>query len=247
VSATLSSSSPNVLVLQGTSTYPTIPGENSAVGSSFAFFVDSATPCGATLPFTVTVNFTGNAGNSPRPAVFQFSIRIGRTTPMHFAFTGGPVAIPDDTAAGVSVSLPVSGFTGTIDKAVFNIDGTACSSAIGSTTVGLDHTFVGDLSATLTSPSGRTISLFNRPGGAGNSGNNFCQTVFDDTAATSIQAITAGGAPYTGSFKPAQPLSAFAGDVGAGTWILHVTDNAFLDVGSVRAFSLDLSGLSCSR
>jgi subtilase family protein/proprotein convertase P-domain-containing protein len=247
VSATLTSSSPSVLILQGSSTFPTIPGENSASGSAFAFFVDSAAPCGGTLPFTLTVNFTGNAGINPHPAVFQFAIRVGRVTTTHVDFAGGPTAIPDASAAGVNVPITVSGFTGPLDRAVFRIDGTACSAAIGSTTVGLDHTFVGDLSATLRSPSGRTITLFSRPGGAGNSGNNFCQTVFDDTAAGSIQSVTSGQAPFTGTFRPAQPLSAFAGDLGAGTWILHVTDSAGLDTGSVRAVSLDLSGLSCTR
>lgn len=248
VSATLASGSTNALVLNGSSAYPTIAAENSASDTTaFAIFVDSATPCGATLPFTLTVNFTGNAGINPRPAVFSFTLQVGSVAPVHFAYAGGPVAIPDASSAGVDIPLDVSGFTGTIFKAVFRIDGTSCTADPGATTVGLDHTFVGDLSATLTSPSGRTISLFNRPGGSGNSGNNFCNTVFDDAATTSIQNVTSGQAPFTGTFKPAAPLAAFTGDVGSGRWILHVTDNAAIDTGSVRAFSLDLSGLSCSR
>jgi subtilisin-like proprotein convertase family protein len=248
VSATLTSGSPSALVLQGSSAYPTIAGEGSASGATaFAIFVDSATPCGSMLPFTLTVNFSGNAGINPRPAAFQFAVQVGRVAPLHFAYAGDPVAIPDASATGVDVPLSVSGFSGTIFRTVFHIDGSACTADPGATTVGLDHTFVGDLSATLTSPSGRTISLFNRPGGSGNSGNNFCNTVFDDTAASSIQNVAPGQAPFTGTFKPAQPLSAFTGDVGAGTWILHVTDSAGLDTGSVRAFSLDLSGLSCTR
>src|SRR5262249_36540420 len=159
--------------------------------------------------------FSGSAGDHPSPAVFQLSVPIGRqtTTTMHFAYAGPPVAIPDNDPVGVSVPLTVSGFSGNVAKAVFNFDGTACSTTVGSTTVGLDHSFVGDLIGTLTSPSGRTIMLFNRAGGAGH---NFCQTVFDDSAANSIQ--TAGGnlAPFTGTFKPAQPLAGFVGDRGAG-------------------------------
>ena len=45
--------------------------------------------------------------------------------------------------------------------------------------------------------------------------------------------------------KPASPLSAFAGQNANGTWVLNVSDNAFIDVGSVRAFSLRTRGFSC--
>ena len=31
-----------------------------------------------------------------------------------------------------------------------------------------------------------------------------------------------------------------------GTWILHVSDNSFIDVGNVRAFSVDLVGFGCT-
>jgi len=249
VSATLTSSSPNVLLLQGSATYPTIAAESSATGTTaFAFFVNAATPCGAMLPFTLTVSYTGNAGQNPRPAVFQFNIVVGRPgAAMHFAYAGGPVAIPDANPAGVDVPLAVSEFSGSVAKAVFNIDGTACSAAIGSTTAGVDHTWVGDLTFTLTSPGGRTVKLLNRAGGALNSGNNFCQTFLDDAATSPIQAITVAQEPFTGRFSPLQPLSAFLGDTGSGTWILHATDNSFLDTGSVRAFSLDLSGFSCTK
>lgn len=55
----------------------------------------------------------------------------------------------------------------------------------------------------------------------GGSGDNFTNTVLDDEAAT---AITAGTAPFTGSFRPASPLSAFDGVNGNGTWTLEMND-----------------------
>ena len=85
----------------------------------------------------------------------------------------------------------------------------------------------------------------NRPGGTGNSANNFCQTLLSDSATNSIQSIAIAGAPYTGSFKPASPLAAFTGENGDGTWILRVSDNAQIDTGTVRAFSLRTRGFSC--
>jgi len=97
----------------------------------------------------------------------------------------------------------------------------------------------------LTSPSGRTSTLFSRPGGAGNSGNNFCQTSLRNGAANSIQNILIAQAPFTGTFAPSQSFSVFSGDSANGTWTLHAEDDAGADFGSVRAFSLDVSGFTC--
>ena len=85
------------------------------------------------------------------------------------------MAIPDEDPVGVDVPLTISG-GGSVAKLVFRIDGATCNTDIGSTTVGVDHTFVGDLLFRLTSPSGTTVTLMSAPGGAGNRGNNFCQT-----------------------------------------------------------------------
>ena len=246
VSATLTSDSPDVIILQGSSSYANIPSGGSADNDAlFAFFVSPTAPCGSQLRFTLTVNYTGNG---PHPVVFNFSVQTGRPgdTFTHIAYTGAPVAIPDADSVGVEIPFDVSGVTGPIAKVKFNIDGDACSATAGSTTVGLDHTFVGDLRLALTSPSGRTVTLFSAAGGAGNGGNNFCQTVLDDDGATSIQAVTAADAPFTGTFSPLQPLSTFAGDEATGTWSLHAQDNAFIDTGTVRAFSVDVAGFTCN-
>jgi hypothetical protein len=247
VSAVLSSPSPNVLILQGNSAYPVIGAESSALNATpFAFFVNPATPCGSTLPFTLTVNFAGNAGINPRPFVTTFTVQTGRPseTPERFSFTGPPVAIPDASSAGVSIPLNV-GFAGGIAQVAVSLDGATCTAAAGATTVGVDHTWVGDLTFQLTSPGGRTVTLINAAGGPGNSGNNFCQTRLQDGVADSIQNVAIGQAPFTGTFRPAQPLAQFAGDLATGTWNLFARDDAFLDVGSVRAFSVEVSGFVC--
>lgn len=241
-----------VLVLPaspGGSAYPTIPAGDSAKNTiPFAFFVNPTVSCGSQLGFTLTVNATNAVTKIAKTSTFHFIVQTGRAggTPTHIAYAGPPVAIPDDDPAGVDVPLTVGGITGPVAKLVFNIDGATCSAAIGSTTVGIDHTWVGDLTATLSSPSGTTTTLFDAAGGAGNSGNNFCQTILSDAGATSIQNITVGQAPFTGTFQPLQALSVFAGQDPTGTWKLHMTDNAFLDSGSVRAFSLDVSGFTCN-
>jgi hypothetical protein len=67
----------------------------------------------------------------------------------------------------------------------------------------ITHTRDSDLRVFLKSPSGTTIELFNAVGG---SGENFQNTTFDDEATTSI---TAGAAPFSGTYKPFGSLSGF--------------------------------------
>jgi hypothetical protein len=243
VSAALTSTSPLVTITQGGSGYPSMPSQTTASNTTpFAFNLAASAPCGAVLPFTLTVSY---AGNGPHPASLGFTVQVGRAAQTaHFAYAGPPVAIPDGSAAGVSVALPVV-FTGGIARLVVHLDGTACTAAVGATTVGIDHTWVGDLTLALTSPTGRTATLVDAPGGFGNSGNHFCQTALDDAAPASIQQVTIDDAPFTGAFRPVQPLSVFAGDSANGTWLLRATDSATGDTGHVRAFSIDVTGFSC--
>jgi subtilisin-like proprotein convertase family protein len=138
----------------------------------------------------------------------------------------------------------VAGVPNNIFDLNFSIDGTSCSATAGSTTVGLDHTFVNDLQIVLNSPSpGPTsVLVINRTDGGGN---NFCQTLLDDeTANPSIQ--TAATAPFTGTFKPNAALSGFRGLNANGTWNLSVTDFFVGDIGNIRAFSLIITPTNCT-
>jgi subtilisin-like proprotein convertase family protein len=245
VTATLTSSTPGVTITQGASAYSAIPAAGNATNTTpFQFTVDPSVACGARVGFSESVRFTGR-GTSPTAFAFSVPTGTANATPTTFSFTGPRAAIPDNNAAGVDISIPVSGI-GVVRKVVFRIEGATCSSAAGSTTVGVDHSWVGDLTMTLTSPTGRSVTLMSRPGGTSNSGNNFCQTVLTDEATTSIQAIAVAGAPWTGSFKPASPLAGFDGDAADGTWTLNVSDSVSIDTGGVREVSLELSGSSCT-
>ncbi|HEV7559055.1 MAG TPA: S8 family serine peptidase [Kofleriaceae bacterium] len=244
VSAILSSSSPDVAVITSTSGYPNLAVGGSAVNSTaFAFAVSPSLPCGTKLPFTLTISYTGNG---PHPVVLNFDVQTGRVdpTPTVFSYAGDPVFVPDGDPTGVDISLPVT--FGPVAKLVFSLDGSACSADIGSTTVGVDHTWVGDLTFALTSPGGTTVNVIDRAGGPNNDGNNFCQTVIDEAASSSINDVADFDAPFTGSFTPTNSTSPFVGASANGTWNLHVTDNVFIDSGNVRAFSVAVSGFSCS-
>jgi subtilisin-like proprotein convertase family protein len=240
---TLTTSLPGVTITTGSAAYPAIaPGGAGLNSPPFALSLSPSVACGVKVPFTLTASYT-NGG----PKTLNVDVQTGEPSGAvsTFAFTGPRAAIPDNNPAGVNVSIPVSG-VGTVSKVTFSVDGTTCSTAVGSATVGLDHSWVGDLLITLRSPSGTTVTLANRPGGQGNSGNNFCKTVFTDAAVNSIQNVTIAQAPYTGSFKPASPLSAFVGDNASGTWVLNVADLEPPDTGGVRAVSLNISGYTCN-
>lgn len=254
VSATISTTTPGVTITQATAAYPDIPQESVARNlTPFRFSLDANAFCGTRIVFTMTISYTN--GLSPRTITFvaqtgQPSLADNAT---RFRYNGPAAAIPDgplngDQTGNVGVSIPinVSGINGAIQDLNFSFDGTECTAEAGATTVGLDHTFVGDLVVTLTSPQGTTLILMNQPGG-NNTGNNFCNTLLDDSATRLIQNITPAEAPYTGSYKPASPLSIFQGENPNGTWTLKVVDLFPTDTGNVRAFSLYVSPFTCEN
>lgn len=65
----------------------------------------------------------------------------------------------------------------------------------------------------------------------GGSGDNFINTVLNDSATTPI---ASGTAPFTGSFIPSSPLSVFNGPFVSGYWRLTITDTATGDTGTLR-------------
>ncbi len=245
VSGTLTSSTPGVTIVTSQAVpYPDIaPGANATNSIPFQFTVASSVPCGAALSFTVTGSYAEAGG----PNVRNLSVPTGEPpTTSTFAYTGTPVAIPDNAPAGVNAAIVVAGVTGTVTDVNFSLDGTSCSPTIGSTTVGLDHTWVGDLIARLTSPTSTVVTVMNQPGGANNSGNNFCQTILDDGGPSSIKNIVVAGNPWTGSFVPENPLTAFNSQNPNGTWTLNVSDVASQDSGSLRKFSLSIGSQACT-
>jgi subtilisin-like proprotein convertase family protein len=162
------------------------------------------------------------------------------------SYSGPPVSIPDGFSS-VDVPVAVSGITGAIGNISFRFDGNSCNATPGSTTVGLDHSFVGDLTISLISPAGTQIVLMDQIGSPiPTSGVNLCNLDLNDSAVSSIQAVPYNAAgPFSGSYKPDEALSAFDGENPNGTWKLRVVDNYGGYSGHVRAFSLIISPRVC--
>lgn len=249
ISVTLTSTTPGVMIETGSSTYPSIaPGVAATNNTPLTFSVSSGVVCGQSINLVLTVS---HSTGGP-PIVLDVPVQIGAptgqtNTTQTISYTGPPVAIPDNNSSGVDIPITVSGFTGAIEELDFKFDGSSCTTATGATTVGLDHTWIGDLVVKLTSPQGKTVNLIDRIASGDNSGNNFCNTRLDDEATGgSIQDVLTQNAPFTGTFRPAEALAAFDGENPNGTWILNVSDRVVADQGSVRAFSLVISDASCS-
>lgn len=160
-----------------------------------------------------------------------------------FSYAGPPVPIADaadlsgtQPGAPATADIAVAGLAGTITDIDLQIDGSACSATAGSTTVGIEHTFVNDLDVTLVSPDGTEVVVIDNTDG---SGNNLCQTrLDDDAAAPSIQSAVTANAPFTGTWAPNAALSAFDGEDPNGAWTLRVQDFFSSDTGNIRAFSV---------
>jgi subtilisin-like proprotein convertase family protein len=127
-----------------------------------------------------------------------------------------PKPIPD--LGEVTSTLKVSGLTGPINDVNVTLD--------------IAHTFAADVEVFLTAPNGRRVELFSDVGG---SGDNFIGTTLDDEAALSI---TAGTAPFTGSYRPEGSLAQFDGLNPNGTWTLTVVDDDLGVTGTLTAWSI---------
>ncbi|MCB0569028.1 MAG: proprotein convertase P-domain-containing protein [Phaeodactylibacter sp.] len=124
-------------------------------------------------------------------------------------------------------------------------DGTVASISVSD--IDIDHSYVGDLSAFLRSPSGTTVQLFHRPGvpaiyyGCWGSG---LQLGFNDgaslTQADFELSCDLGPPAIEGVFQPLTPLSALIGEPVAGTWRLTVIDHQDQDGGQLNGWRLNL-------
>jgi hypothetical protein len=233
--ATLSTSTPGVIVTSAVSTYPNIAvGATQTNSTPFQFETSPSFVCGANIIFTLDVTTTSTTpGGGGASFSFKFTIPSG-------SGTGAPVQFDNNTptplvdSGTVNIPFNVSGFTGAIGKVTFSFHTT--------------HTWDEDLDITLIAPDGTEVELTTDNGANLDNYGSSCasRTVFDDSAATSI---TAGTPPFVGTFRPEKALSGFNGLSGTdvnGTWILRITDDVALDTGTFQCGSIFISPTTCS-
>ena len=164
-----------------------------------------------------------------------------------YSFTTGNISCAPLTAADTPLEISSEGAPTVISTIEVTADGNV--SEISVLDLDITHTYIGDLQAELTSPSGTTISLFNRPGFPsstfGCNGDNMLVS-FSDNAASSSEAFenTCNDSPaIEGTYQPVDALLAFAGEPITGTWTLVLSDNIDQDAGQLNGWSLDICSI----
>ena len=156
------------------------------------------------------------------------------TTRDDFAYSGPAVPIPDNSTAGATVTIPVTG-VGYASKLTFSVDGTTCT-----TTAGVDDGrhrphLRRRPGGTLTAPRRHKRELFPR------NGRERQQPVPGRVRRRRGDAVRDGargdGAVHrhVGPIEPLAPLLDASTD---GDWTFKVTDGAAADTGTIRAVSL---------
>jgi subtilisin family serine protease/subtilisin-like proprotein convertase family protein len=169
----------------------------------------------------IAINTCGDAAPSP---TFSFTTEN--------AICRAPnLAIPDNNTTGISDTQTVAA-TGALTGLRLSVDVT--------------HTYVGDLTLTLTKGSTSVVFL-QRPGNPTNTGSSGCNgdnvnVVVDDAATNTLETnCTADPNPaYTAgaSYKPNNPLAGFVATELSGDWTLKAVDSVGQDVGTINRWCL---------
>ncbi|MEP6819337.1 MAG: carboxypeptidase regulatory-like domain-containing protein [bacterium] len=200
-----------------------------------------AIPSGGTVTRSFTFSARGICGNNITPTL-QLQDGANNLGTVSYSFTLGTLSAPvTNTYSSGNIAVPIADLT-TVDVPIAVAD-TGILSDVNAK-IRIDHTFDGDLTISLVHPDGTVIALSSGRGGAGDNfgtGTNDCSgvhTVFDDSAAT---AISAGAAPFAGSFRPDVALSALNGKPSNGIWKLRVADGFAGDTGTIGCVQLELT------
>ncbi len=157
------------------------------------------------------------------------SFMISATPP-----AGGPGSTPDTvtvSSGAISVVIPDASTTGASHTlAVSGVPAGAVVTGL-QVTMNMTHTYDGDADIFLIGANGTQIEL-STDNGAG--GDNFVNTVFSSSAVTPI---TAGAAPFTGTFLPEGSFPSLY-SVANGNWTMFMQDDAGGDVGTLTSWSI---------
>jgi extracellular elastinolytic metalloproteinase len=139
-------------------------------------------------------------GASLSGIVADFNVPADTTEPSIRVETSPNLAIPDNLPTGVTGVLTITQ-SGRIKKLTVSIN--------------IEHTYIGDLQVSLTSPGNSTILLHNRTG--------------------------AGTDNLLKSYTSDDILAPLLGEQAQGDWTLKVVDTAIADVGVLRNWSIEVS------
>jgi subtilisin-like proprotein convertase family protein len=178
-------------------------------------FFTPTTPLQQNTEYYWRVNAVNSCGAGPTSAGFLFrTIAINCSDVI--TSTNVPVKIPRTASTITSdINIPTDGTI--IDLDVIGLRGT--------------HTYISDLTVSLTSPANTSVVLFNQ---ICNAEQDFNISFDDQAASATIPCPPVGGVTR----RPEQALSAFNNQKTAGTWRLNVVDNYADDSGFLSGWGL---------
>jgi subtilisin-like proprotein convertase family protein len=247
VSATLSVS--NSTISPSTLTAPADNSIDQAVatnltwtnaGAGLLYTVDIASDAGfATIVETATgitaTNYTAtllapatqyfwrvSAYNSCTSPVASGTFDFTTASCQNYAYTGAPVVISSSGTPTITSTINITDFGTINDLNVADLAGT--------------HTWVNDLSATLTSPTGTVVTLWANICSPSTAVAGFDLKFDDEAASATLPCPPTDGLYYQSS----QALSAFDGEEMNGTWTLTMSDAFNQDGGQLDSWALDL-------
>jgi subtilisin-like proprotein convertase family protein len=200
VSATLEPTGWLAPVERAAATFPDVPagGTAASVSPHFGISLSASAPAGHKAGFVA--HWTSDQGEGTTDPFF---VATGTPACATVSSTDLPKSVLDRKTATSTLTFPddveISGVSAFVD---------------------VSHTFIGDLTVTLVSPSGIPVNLHNRTGG-------------------STDNIVGW---YPAEKIPADLLSRFDGDHSAGTWTLRVTDSIPSNTGTLNAWSVQVCG-----
>ncbi len=161
-----------------------------------------------------------------------------------FSFTTSAISCGQVTAQDLPVEISDSGEVTVTSQVNVNLQGLISDVRIDN--LDIPHTWVGDLTVTLTSPEGTIITIFDRPGVPesfyGCDGSNIIAN-FYDTAPNSSDDFenTCGDDPaISGDYQPIDPFSTLIGESADGPWTLTISDAFNQDGGELSNWDLTI-------
>ena len=243
--ATLSTSTPGVLITDNSSTYPAIAAQGNATGDSFSILAPPMPACGSAIQFSLQINST--LGTVTRNFTVRYGMPSGTLAPVTYTSDPNPnLTIPDNSPRGIRNTLVVADDFEIADLN-FRVDS-------------VTHAFAGDVNFLLKSPGGYGATLVGLIGGLNTGGGaNITNMVIDDditnNVANDMVQSTNANAPYTKGWQPVfnspwttvagfgtadavSQIGRFDGGSTLGTWTLQASDQVSLDTGTLNAWSI---------
>jgi subtilisin-like proprotein convertase family protein len=206
----------------------------------------------------ITINGMTNTGNAqqfnPTPAPGAWGPALDTTFPQGFPFlvigsAGGPTV---NTYPSTDTPLPIAdgtgnGTPGPPTVSVITVPPSPNEVIDVDVQLTMDHSWAGDLHASLAHAAATADGFYNRPGVAeppttfGCSGDDPILTVDDEGTGGTVEGSctnTAVSYPPGVNYTPNTPLSVFDGLPVDGTWTLTVTDRAGGDTGSLTSWAI---------